>query len=100
MGVTVFAKDLFEQPKSGSLDVDKETLEDHLRKTYSDANRKNPLEDTDGIEKPGAPNTTFNVKQQTLDEVKKVVSKARNKSSPGPNGIPYLLYKKCPNVLE
>eukprot|EP00745_Piridium_sociabile_P006712 TRINITY_DN14328_c0_g1_i10.p3 TRINITY_DN14328_c0_g1~~TRINITY_DN14328_c0_g1_i10.p3 ORF type:complete len:105 (+),score=20.41 TRINITY_DN14328_c0_g1_i10:577-891(+) len=43
---------------------------------------------------------TFNNKPPTLDEVKKVVQKARAKSSPGPNGIPYLLYKKCPNVLD
>ena len=28
-----------------------------------------------------------------------MVKKARAKSSPGPNGIPYLLYKKCPKVL-
>ena len=28
------------------------------------------------------------------------VQKARAKSAPGPNGVPYLLYKRCPNVLK
>ena len=31
--------------------------------------------------------------------MQKVVKKARAKSAPGPNGIPNLLYKKCPKVL-
>ena len=31
--------------------------------------------------------------------MKKAVKKTRAKSAPGPNGIPYLLYKKCPKVL-
>ena len=49
--------------------------------------------------KPGRPTTPFNDKPLTLEEVKRVVKKARAKSSPGPNGIPYLLYKKCHEVL-
>ena len=28
------------------------------------------------------------------------MQKARAKSAPGPNGVPYLLYKRCPNVLK
>lgn len=35
-----------------------------------------------------------------LSEVKQVVKKARSSSSPGPNGVPYKLYKNCPKVLE
>ena len=34
-----FARQLFHQPRSGSLSVQKEQLETHLRKTYSDSNR-------------------------------------------------------------
>ena len=26
--------------------------------------------------------------------------KARNKSAPGPNGVPYVVYKSCPNVAR
>lgn len=35
-----------------------------------------------------------------LSEVRHVVEKARPSSAPGPNGVPYKLYKNCPKVLE
>lgn len=35
-----------------------------------------------------------------LSEVRHVVDKARPSSAPGPNGVPYKLYKNCPKVLE
>ncbi|GFO16642.1 reverse transcriptase [Plakobranchus ocellatus] len=46
-----------------------------------------------------APRIKFDSKPPTLQEVIAVVNKARAKSAPGPIGVPYLLYKKCPNVL-
>ena len=94
-----FARKLFEQPKSGSLTVDKETLEGHLKKTYSDPKSDTPI-DIPGLTRPAEPTKRFSNKPPTLDEVKRVVTKARAKSAPGPNGIPYQLYKKCPRVLE
>ena len=94
-----FARSLFEQPKSGTLKVEKEILEQHLRKTYSDPQSKAPL-DIQGLASPDKAEKLFNKNPPTLGEVKKVVQKARAKSSPGPNGVPYLLYKKCPKVLE
>ncbi|GFO00758.1 polyprotein [Plakobranchus ocellatus] len=39
-------------------------------------------------------------KPPSLQEVIAVVNKARAKSAPGPNGVPYQLYKRCPNVLK
>jgi hypothetical protein len=32
--------------------------------------------------------------------VEEVVKRARGKSAPGPNGVPYLIYKRCPKVLR
>ncbi|GFO00047.1 reverse transcriptase [Plakobranchus ocellatus] len=42
------------------------------------------------------------VRQQapSLQEVIAVVNKTRAKSAPGPNGVPYLLYKGYPNVFK
>ena len=93
-----FARALFEQPKSGTLEVEKEALEQHLEKTYSKPKENTPL-NIPGLVQPGRPTKAFNDKPPTLEELKRVVEKARAKSSPGPNGIPYLLYKKCPKVL-
>ena len=95
-----FARTLFEQPKSGTLSVEKETLERHLRDTYSDKNREVELDEVQGLIWPAAPGEQLNSKPPTMEEVERVVNKGRSKSAPGPNGIPYLLYKKCPNVLR
>ena len=94
-----FARKLFEQPKSGSLVTEKNVLEDHLRKTYSDPERQTPLPDISGLVWPSEPGEKFNCEPPSLKEVAAVIRKARNKSAPGPNGVPYLLYKRCPKVL-
>ena len=94
-----FARKLFDQPRSGTLSTDKETLEHHLKETYSDTQRHIPLEEIPNLVWPNAPEKKFNENPPSLEEVVKVVNKARSKSSPGPNGIPYLVYKKCPRVL-
>ncbi|GFO45642.1 reverse transcriptase [Plakobranchus ocellatus] len=95
-----FARQLFQQLKSITLTVEREELETHLKKTYSDAAREIPLEETTGLVWPAAPGIKFDSKPPSLQEVIAVVNKARAKSAPGPNGVPYLLYKRCPNVLK
>ncbi|GFN84934.1 reverse transcriptase [Plakobranchus ocellatus] len=44
-----FARQLFQQPKSGTLTVEREELETHLKKKYSDPTREIPLEETTGL---------------------------------------------------
>ncbi|GFN73755.1 reverse transcriptase [Plakobranchus ocellatus] len=95
-----FARQLFQQPKSRSLTVDREELETNLKKTYSDPTPEIPLEETTGLVWPAASATKFESKPPSLQEVIAVVNKARAKSAPGPNGVPYLLYKRCPKVLK
>ena len=95
-----FARKLFEQPKSGTLQATKEELEDHLRKTYSDESRHEDLEEIEGVTLSSAPKEVFNTKPPRLAEIQQIVRKARCKSAPGPNGVPYLVYKKCPKVLK
>ena len=90
-----FARKLFEQPKSGTLTVGKETLEQHLRETYSDSQRKAPLEIQDLL-RPALPEKLFNNKPRTLDKVKKVVGKARAKSTPGLTEYPIYCTRTVP----
>ena len=40
------------------------------------------------------------MKEPTLAEVKEVIKKARAGSAPGPNAIPYKVYKMCPLLLK
>ncbi|GFO42356.1 polyprotein [Plakobranchus ocellatus] len=67
---------------------------------YRDPTREIPLEETTGLVWPAAPGIKLDSKPPRLQEVIAVVNKARAKSAPGPNGVPYLLYKRCPNVLK
>ena len=36
----------------------------------------------------------------SLEEIRGIMRKARNRSVPGANGIPYLVYKKCPKTMK
>ena len=72
-----FARQLFQQPKSGSLSVEKE----QLRKTYSDPNREKPLSEPAGLKWPVAPGEEFNSKPPSLKEIIAVVQKSKNQVS-------------------
>ena len=52
------------------------------------------------IEQVSEPTTLLDVKEPTLKEITEVVKKARTGSAPGPNGIPYKVYKMCPKCLR
>jgi hypothetical protein len=90
-----FTKGLFEQGKSGELSVSQEVLEEHLTNTYSDANAGTPMPDIAGMMKPTRPGSAFDTSEPKLAEVERFIFKARSASAPGPNGIPYKVYKKC-----
>ncbi|GFR84514.1 reverse transcriptase [Elysia marginata] len=79
-----FARQLFQQPKSGTLAVGREDLEAHLKKTYTYTNRELPLEETAGLIWRAAPGKKFNNKPPNLQDVVAVVNKAKAKSTPGP----------------
>ena len=94
-----FAKKLFTEARSGTLDVPQEELQDHLRKTYSDPLKETPLSEIAGLPVLEAPGTPFNLGGVRSKEVGDFVRKARAASAPGINGISYKLYKNCPSVL-
>ena len=95
-----FTRKILQGKKSGSLDVPKEELEAHLRQTYSDPGRAEPLPHIQGVPRPSQPGVPLDLEEPRLAEVQEVVRKARASSAPGGNGIPYLLYKRCPEVLR
>ena len=53
-----------------------------------------------GNPKPATPKKLLSEKPPSLDELQEVILRKRNKSSPGTNAIPYVIYKKCPKVLS
>ena len=94
-----FTRTLFEEEKSGVLNVPKEELEAHLQEKFSDPLSDTPLGHFTDLNQPPPPEERFDTSPLKLGEVKEFVRKARAKSSPGINGISYKLYKRCPKVL-
>ncbi|KAK0141886.1 Transposable element Tcb2 transposase [Merluccius polli] len=48
----------------------------------------------------GGPTTDLNSKEPSWKEVQEVVKAARASSAPGPSGVPYKVYKRCPRLLH
>ncbi|KAJ8349369.1 hypothetical protein SKAU_G00244990 [Synaphobranchus kaupii] len=93
-------RDLLEERTSGNLKVTREVLEAHNHTLCSDPRKKEPLGSPGYVPRPAEPEIQFNTMPPRLIKVRQVVEKARSASAPGPNGIPYKLYKNCPRVLK
>ncbi|KAJ8341252.1 hypothetical protein SKAU_G00335430 [Synaphobranchus kaupii] len=94
------AKQLLEDKRSGKLEITKSELEKHIREQYSDPAKAIPLGSPGYVPRPAPPVIPFNTAPPKLSEVADVVRKARAASAPGPNGVPYKLYKYCPGVRK
>lgn len=92
------ARQLLEDKRSGKLEITQTELENYIREQYSDPAKLTPLGSPGYVPRPAPPAFLFNTALPKLSEVAEVVRKARAASAPGPNGIPYKLYKYCPGV--
>ncbi|XP_052223957.1 uncharacterized protein LOC127839609 [Dreissena polymorpha] len=95
-----FARSLLDKERSGKLETPLEEIENFLHVTHSDPNREDVLGDCDRIDPAEEPEKQLNATEPTLGEVKEAVKKARAASAPGPNAIPYKVYKMCPLLLK
>ena len=93
-----FIKGLFDSAKSGTLNVRREDLEEHLKSTYLDSLHEEELGSMLGLINPTKPVVPFNLSEPKLSEVEKYLKKAGTASSPGPNGVPYVVFKKCSGI--
>ena len=46
------------------------------------------------------PTIAFEMTTLSVEEIRMIVGKARNRSAPGANGVPYLVYKRCTRVMR
>lgn len=95
-----FTKQLLGQKRSGQLTCSKEEIDAYLHDTYSDAARAEDLGEYRHLINPPTPTIDFNIKVPSWKEIQTVVKAARTSSAPGPNGVPYLVYKRCPKLLH
>ena len=95
-----FTKSLFEPTKSGSLDVSKEQLDDHVAVMATDEEKRSEVLLPRRMRPVPLPRAKFDEAEPRWKEIKDIVRKARAGSAPGPNGVPYRILKKCEGVLR
>ena len=95
-----FARNILSPKPKGDLESSKEEVEKFLENAHSDPNRAETVEKTIKLMSYNAVEANFNDKVPSFNEFFKKLRKTRSKSAPGPNGVPYLLYKRCPRVAK
>ncbi len=73
-------KQLLGQKRAGRLTCCKDAINDHLKATYSDSIREQPLGPCDALITPPEPASDFDLKEPRLREVEEVVRRARSSS--------------------
>ena len=95
-----FTKTLLGEERSGRLASSQEDIENYLKRTHTDEQRETPLGDCPRVLPEKQPEVAFELKEPTWKEVQDIVKKARAGSAPGPSGVSYKVYKKCPKLLR
>ena len=78
----------------------KEEVEEYLHNVHSDPDREKTLDMSEEMWEHKEPEIDFNNKPPSYSEFLKKLRKTRAKSAPGPNGVPYRVYKRCPEVAK
>ena len=95
-----FARNLLAPRPKGELKSTKEEVEQHLKKAHSDPDNGKEREDHEDLLQYEQKDIEFNDNPPVYKEFAKKLRKTRSKSAPGPNGVPYLVYKRCPGVAK
>ena len=95
-----YAKKILNPKIVGKIESTKEEVEAYLNTLHSDEKREEELGEPEGLYKYPEMEFEFDKSELKLTEVTDVLKKARAKSAPGPNGVPYKVYKKCPGVAR
>ena len=94
-----FAKKLFDNKQNPAPNFDAQKAQDFFKKTYADNIRGVAYEHPLNLKRPAYPFCPFKTNPPTKEEISVLLKGKRNGSAPGPNGIPYLVYKKVPFLL-
>ena len=94
-----YSKRLLEPSNEKHLSFSKDETEKYFSEIYKDTGRDRDFKPSENMNRPPRPSTVVSSTPPTWREIQAILKKARNKSSPGPNGVPYLVYKKCPRTF-
>ena len=95
-----FAREVINPKPKGNLESSKEEVETFLENAHNDPGRNEPLPSLDTLWEFSEPEIPLKDNPPTLREFTEKLKKTRSKSAPGPNGVPYLVYKRCPEIAK
>ena len=95
-----FARKVIAPKPKGDMRSSKAEVENHLHKAHSDQQKYERREITDGLHEFKEPLVELDRGPLRLGNFSKRLRKTRSKSAPGPNGVPYLVYKRCPGIAR
>ena len=91
-----FAKNLFNSKDNPTPKFASQEAYDFFSKTCCDSTRGMNYKHPPGLMIPEIPKFPFKMDPPSDEEIKLSLKRKRNGAAPGPNGIPYLVYKKLP----
>ena len=95
-----FARKIIAPKPRGELKSNKQEVQEHLHKAHSDPKREEERNIQDDLWIYHEPQTEYNCELPTWSEFSRRLRKTRSKSAPGPNGVPYIVYKRCQGVAR
>ena len=95
-----FAREIISPKPIGEMKSSKEEVEQHLKKAHGDDRKNEAREETEELLEYSMPEVEFENEAPSWAEFNKRLRKTRTKSAPGPNGVPYIVYKRCPGVAR
>ena len=95
-----FARNILAPKPKGELKSTKDEVEKHLSEVHSDPNQGKERDDHDDLINYELKDIAFDDNPPAFKEFATKLRRTRSKSAPGPNGVPYLVYKRCPGVAK
>ncbi|XP_061896860.1 uncharacterized protein LOC133645950 [Entelurus aequoreus] len=95
-----FIKQLLGQKRSGRLVCSKEEVNNFLKNNLSDPEKEKEPGPFSALLDIPSPTVKFITSEPTWKEIQEVVTAARASSAPGPSGVSYKVYKRCPELLR
>ena len=94
------AKQMVSPTVPTQLCVEKAVLDDYVEEVATDPMRDVDLGELSGLPETPAKEVELNVRPFTFTQFRNIVRRKRTRSRPGPNKIPYSVYKRCPQIAR
>ena len=95
-----FARNIVAPKPKGEMKSSKAEVEKQLHDAHSDQRKDEEREIADDLHEYKEPLVELNNDPPSSGQFHKRLRKTRSKSAPGPNGVPYLVYKQCPKLAR